>query len=110
MADRMDAVLARMRAKVNGGGGDVVRDVPAEPCLAPTPAVLAWKHPERHSPKLYVLMSVCEKYSVHAVKYADKWEYAAFRRSREWNNVLYPSPSSKEDALKLCQEHARANP
>lgn len=133
MADTMDEVLARMRAKVNGAregkaemhlttgqgpgqsqtgsssatAGEQIVELPESPSTLTT-AALQWLEPERRSDHLYIRYSTCRGYSIHATREKTGWVYTAYVRTDIWNNMLMPARVGKEMALELAEKHARA--
>lgn len=90
-----------------------VRTTPAPPDNRAT-QILVWSEPRKDTQNLWIILSKCERYSIHAIRggVGLPWRYEALRRTPNWNNVLAPGRllTSKEEAVKLCEEHARAQP
>lgn len=101
--ERMLEILAKhSAAKVS------VEIKPAGPDVAPTPG-LVWQEPRKDTPNLWISLSKCERYSIHATrgKPGEPWRYEALRRTPNGNNVLAPSLASKAEAVRICEEHAK---
>jgi hypothetical protein len=69
--------------------------------------LLQWQPAQRCRDGVYIMRSVCERYSIHAQKAEKGWRYEALRCTAVWNNVL-GWRMSKEEAIDLCEKHALA--
>lgn len=115
---RMQEILQkRVQVTVNGGSGvsvsgEAAADIGGEPNGAkpsPTPTAISWEEPRKEPGNVYVMMSACKRYSIHASKSDGKWTYECLRRTPYWNNVI-GFGGSKEHAIEICQQHARQFP
>lgn len=96
--------------KVEGRSGEgVSAALPDGAKPAPTPAVLLqWESaPTRALGGVWILLTTCKRYSIHASRDAKGWLYQAHRRTEDWNNVLGDKHGvrDKAEAMKLCEEH-----
>lgn len=70
---------------------------------------LQWNEPQKARDGVYIMLSTCKRYAIHAERVDKKWRYECLRRTDAWNNVL-GFEWSKEAAISLCEKHSQAHP
>jgi hypothetical protein len=71
-----------------------------------TANLLGWKPPQRAFDGVYVMISNCERFQIHALPRTKGWTYESLSVAPGWNNVL-GFVETKEDAIELCESQAR---